>query len=152
MQLLLQTFSWLEEPHEKAQGKNNCMKKDNIACVRFLTLANKLLFRSSPSSSSSWLQVFGNRWIGLGCQMGVPTLLLLLPDIVSHADNPLTAFVSHITEWWKSHLLRCLLFIQNFCLYPKAPPWLSLRCHFKVILVSSSTVLPWHCNALISSW
>ena len=31
---------------------------------------------------------------------------------------------------------------------PKASPWLSLRCHFKVILVSSSTVLSWHCNTL----
>ena len=47
------------------------------------------------SSFSSWLWVFENRWIGLGCQVGVPALLLLLPDIVSHADNPLTAFVSH---------------------------------------------------------
>ena len=44
------------------------------------------------SSFSSWLWVFENRWIGLGCQVGVPTLLLLLPDIVSHADNPMTAF------------------------------------------------------------
>ena len=75
------------------------------------------------SSFSSWLWVFENRWIGLGCQVGVPALLLLLPDIVSHADNPPTAFISHIREWWKSQLLWCLLFIQNFCLYPKASPW-----------------------------